>query len=88
MGGKRVWVKGEKKGFSVKEHGDGHDANYDHWYDHNIHTDDYYPYYEQYQSDINICYSNLIEITLDVAFVGLVILGFLYISGFDCSPSF
>ena len=45
------------------EHGDGHDANYDHWYGHNIHTDDYYPYYEQYQLDINICYSNLIEIT-------------------------
>jgi hypothetical protein len=38
------------------EHGDGHDANYDHWYGHNIHTDDYYPYYEQYQSDINICF--------------------------------
>jgi hypothetical protein len=30
---------------------------------HDNHTDDYYPYYEQYQSDINICYSNLIEIT-------------------------
>ena len=38
------------------EHGDGHDANYDHWYGHNNHTDDYYPYYEQYQSDINIMF--------------------------------
>ena len=45
------------------EHGDGHDVNYDHWYGHNNHPDDYYPYYEQYQSDIDICYSNLIEIT-------------------------
>ena len=43
--------------------GDEHDANYDYWYSQNNYTDDYYSYYEQYQSESNICFSNLIEIT-------------------------